>query len=209
MKQETAGAAALVLGSLAGIGLMMVHPSHGGGAPIVGHFTLNDLVHATALVANPVLTFGFWTLTRALGARPLPVLAFSFFLFGAVAVLIAATISGMVTPAAMAAAHSGVDSDVFAKVAHLSVWLNRGFANAHVALFSIAYALYALAWPVRSLSGQAIRALGLFAGLGILVWQLSGTFRIDVHSMIVVVTSQGLWVIAAAFAMTRGLETEK
>src|SRR5262245_21039863 len=106
MGNVKAGAWALILGALSYIALMLAHPTHVGG-PVIGPFSLSAIVHAAALVAQPVLLYGFWTLTQAMQERPLAQLAFSFYALSAALIMLAATLSGLVIPAIIAAGHTG------------------------------------------------------------------------------------------------------
>lgn len=204
MRIKKAGAIALIIGSVATMMLMAIHPAHGDGGYVAG-FSLVKVVHAIAILTTPLLVFGFCCLSHHLEIRrPLVMLAFSYYLLGAIAVLMAATISGLVTSEVMGVLHgSHMKHDAMQSVGlKLSVLLNRAFAQVHVALLSIAYALFALAWPkALSYYMRLFRIWGCVIGLGVLVWQVSGHFAINVHSMNIVVIVQGVWVIAAALIM--------
>jgi hypothetical protein len=211
MNMDRAGAAALIVGSIAYIGLMAVHPSHVG-PPVLGHLSLSALVHGTALFITPVLAFGYAMLTARLGLnRPLPVLGFSFYLFGAVLVMLAGTMSGLVIPEIIEAghvreqSHSGAPLDPetlrerLQSLANYTIWLNRSFATLHYALFSIAMILWSLAWTSRSVAGWIVRVLGIALGLAVLGWQLSGASNLEAqHGALVVTLAHALWSMMAA-----------
>jgi hypothetical protein len=188
------------------IGVMALHPAgvpvHGGGA--AGTMRLGVIVHAIAIGTVPVLTFGFYAFTRAIGfERPAASLAFFCYVFGAVAVMIAATMSGLVAPRlieAMRAAPAGEQS-LFHGLLRLEWYLNQSFATLHVALFSAAIFLWAIAWPGKSLFGGALKLLGLAVGAGIFAWLLSGTLVLNVHGMGAVVLAQSSWIVLAAIGL--------
>lgn len=216
MSLDRWGAGALILGSITYISLMAAHPSHVG-APILGHLSLSALVHGTALFINPMLAFGFLTLTMRLGAnRPLPLLAFSFYFFSALIVMLAGTMSGLVIPEIIQAGHNPVRDHNGAVIdpealrvrlqslANYTVWLNRSFAQVHVALFSIAMVLWSTAWPSRGLSDWIVRILGSVLGLGVLVWQISGHLEMEAqHGALVVTLAHSLWTLIAASLLLR------
>lgn len=211
MSLDRCGAAALIVGSILYIALMAVHPNHVG-APIIGHLSLSALVHGTAMVINPLIAFGFLALTLRLGAnRPLPLLAFSFYLFSAIIVLLAGTMSGFMIPEimqagrepprmfAMAAEDPETRRMLLQTLATYTVWLNRSFAQVHVALFSIAMVIWSLAWPARAVTDWIVRILGLVLGLGVLAWQLSGHLTMEAqHGALVVTLAHSLWTMLAA-----------
>ncbi|MGQ0532370.1 MAG: hypothetical protein ACT4OF_06725 [Caulobacteraceae bacterium] len=211
MNLDRAGAIALIVGSIAYITLMAVHPSHAG-PPVIGRLSLSALVHGTALVTAPVFGFGYAALAARLGlTRPLPALGLSFALFGLVFGMAAGTMSGLVIPEIIEASHMGVRGHGGAPVdpealrqrlqslANYTVWLNRAFAHVHYAMFSIAMILWSIAWTSRSISGWIVRVLGALVGIAVLAWQLSGTSNLDAqHGALVVTLGQALWTIMAA-----------
>lgn len=210
MTLDRAGAAALILGSIAYIAVMAVHPSHVG-APIIGHLSLSALVHGTALAMAPVLAFGYVALALRLGFdRALPVLGLTFALLGIVFGMLAGTMSGLVIPeimqSAQVSAHPGpMPTDPEALRAQLqaaanyTVWLNRSFAQVHYAMFSVAMILWCLSWTGRGVAGWVVRGLGMLAGGAILAWQISGMSNLEAgHGALVVTLGQSLWTLLAS-----------
>ncbi|MEZ5959965.1 MAG: hypothetical protein R3C30_05990 [Hyphomonadaceae bacterium] len=211
MNLDRGGAVALILGSIAYITLMAVHPTHAGGAPLLGHLSLSALVHGTALAMAPVLAFGYVALTSRLGVnRAIPVLGLCFALLGIVFGMLAGTMSGLIIPEIMQAAHAGqhpgpMPADPEALRAQLqaaanyTVWLNRSFAQVHYAMFSVAMILWSLAWTGRGVAGWIVRGLGALIGVAILAWQISGTSNLEAgHGALVVTLGQSLWTLMAA-----------
>jgi hypothetical protein len=190
MTLDRAGAAALILGSIAYIALMAVHPSHVG-APIIGHLSLSALVHGTALATAPVLAFGYVALAVRLGFdRALPVLGLTFALLGIVFGMLAGTMSGLVIPEIMQAAHVSahpgpMPADPEALRAQLQAAAN--------------YTVWCLSWTGRGVAGWVVRGLGVLAGGAILAWQISGTSNLEAgHGALVVTLGQSLWTLMAA-----------
>lgn len=210
MTMDRWGGAALIVGTVAFIVLMAVHPSHVG-PPVLGHLSLSALVHGTALAMKPVLAFGFVILALRIN-KPLGFLALSFYLFSAVFTVMAGTMSGFVIPEIIKAAHPETAGHGHAapidpaalqvqlqSLANYTVWLNRSFAAVHVGLFSIAIVLWSFAWPGGSPLTWLMRALGLVIGGGVLAWQLSGTMTLEAqHGALVVTLAHGVWTLAAA-----------
>jgi hypothetical protein len=205
MKLERAGAMALILGTVAMIGVMALHPSGVSHGPDAGRvLRLGLIVHAVAIAVAPLLTFGSFALTRSIGFANVPaVLAFFFYLFGAVAVMMAATMSGLVAPRLIEAqmAATGADQTMIHALLRLEWYLNQSFATLHVALFCGAIALWALSWPDKGVLAAAIQITGLIVGLGIFAWLISGTLTLNVHGMGAVVIAQGAWFILVAFGL--------
>lgn len=211
MNLDRGGAIALILGSIAYIALMAVHPTHAGGGPVLGHLSLSALVHGTALATAPVLAFGYVALAARLGFdRALPVLGLCFALLGIVFGMLAGTMSGLIIPEIMQAAHvrapahgGPVDTEALQRTlqaaANYTVWLNRSFAQVHYAMFSVAMILWCVVWTGRGVAGWIVRGLGVLVGVAILAWQISGTSNLEAgHGALVVALGQSLWTLLAA-----------
>lgn len=199
MNQVKFGAIVLGAGTMAIIGVMLVHPSHIDHAPVLGPFGFSGIVHAVAILAHVAFLYGAWTLSRYQGFdRATPGLALTFAGLAAAAMVNAAAISMFVIPFAAGHAIAGAVAppDAAMQATHIWVAANRGFAQIYVALESLAVAIWALGWR-----GGLMRATGLAAGLGVLAWQLTGSFAPSVHSMPVVTIVHGAWLIAAAVIM--------
>jgi hypothetical protein len=175
------GAWALIVGASSYIALMAVHPSHVG-EPVIGALSLSAIVHGAAFVMQPPLLFGFWALTRRMEHRSLAQIAFCFYALAAVLTMMAATMSGLVIPAILDAAHvraSGhgppVDAEALRQTlqaqANYTVMLNRSFAAVHFSMFAVAMLLWSIAWPGRSVLILLTRAVGLVAGAGVVAWR--------------------------------------
>lgn len=212
MDLNKAGALALILGTITMIGVMALHPSGaaGHGDALAKTLRLGVIVHAVAIAMAPVLTFGFFAFTRSVGfERALPGLAFFVFLFGAVCVMMAATMSGFVAPRLIEALSmaQGAERDLLHGLLRLEWYLNQSFATLHVALFSGAIMLWALSWPDKGVLGAAIQIAGLVVSIGVLAWLISGTLELNVHGMGAVVLAQGAWTILAGVGLAMRVKT--
>jgi len=198
-----AGASALIIGWLAYICLMAVHPSHAGG-PSIGHITLNDAVHWTALLVAPFLAYGYFEMSRHLGlSRPLPVIALSLMVFSLFAGMSAGIMSGLVQADVARAVHEGESTpEILTALRHMTYWLNQGFSAIHYTLAAIGVGLYGLAW-MRQAGGRVLGVSGLTIGGVFLVWLATGLWRPDLHGALIVVLAVGAWTITAGFAMRK------
>ena len=205
MNEQRAGAAALILGTIAMLSVMALHPSgvSGHAGEVAKMLRLGVVVHAVAIGAAPVLTFGFFAFTRSIGFdKPAATLAFFFYLFGALAMMLAATMSGLVAPRLIELQIANpADQAAIHNLLRLEWFLNQSFATLHVALFSIAILLWAFAWPGRGALAAALQVVGLLVGAGVLAWLFSGTLTLDVPGMGAVALAQGAWIILAAIAL--------
>lgn len=216
------GAIALIVGSAVTCLVFAFHPSHIDPHPLIGTFTLSQIVHSAAILAAPVLLYGAWAIADWLGS---PAVARLGLVCAALAMMLtvnAAVISSFVTPAAAEASGPAMQSAAGANpqsrvhlppppeahhdrmqmppLVQLSVAMNRGLAQAHVALWSIAILLFAFAiW--RQSAGLSLT--GAVAGAFPLAWQLSGSFSPETHTMPVIVFAQSAWLVAVAVTILR------
>jgi hypothetical protein len=210
-----AGAWALILGAVSYIALMAAHPTHAGAGMMIGPLSLNAVVHGAALVMQPVLLFGFWQLTRAMGGKALAEMALCIYGLAAGATIIAATLSGIVIPVIMEAGQTHgasmpgpgpADAEALRQQlqsqAIYTVWLNRSFAGVHVGLFALATLLWSIAWPSRAALAAIARAAGFLIGVGVIAWALSGAMTLEAqHGALLVTLVQMIWTILAAAAL--------
>jgi hypothetical protein len=200
MNMERWGAVALIVASLFYIALMAVHPSHAGG-PIIATFSLSGVVHATAMVMKPVFLFGIIVFSRHLGwERPLVLLGLCFYVLAAPFTMLAGTMSGVVFPYMIQAAHTpGADVAAIQPFAQYTTWLNRSFALVHYQLVSIAILLWCIAWPARGALAWIARVVGFISAAGVIGWFLSGTINLEARQGALIVTvAHGLWTLLAA-----------
>lgn len=222
MTARRAAAGALIAGAILTILLFAFHPSHVAASPVLGPFTLSQLVHGTALVAVPLLLLGLWQMAEWIGIeRPPARLGLLLASLAMFVTINAAAVSNFATPvaarASMAAMHHAPPAKSAPPRAHpapmsieqmpplvqLSVALNRGFAQVHVAFLSLALLLFGYAlWTRSRLLGGAAMAVGLYPVL----WQLSGSFSPETTTMPWIVVPQSLWLAAAGLAMWRDAE---
>lgn len=216
------GAWALIAGSVLACLVFAFHPSHVDPQPLIGVFTLSQIVHATALLAAPLLLYGMWAMADWLGLRTGAVrLGLVLAGFAMLLTVNAAVVSSFVTPAAARASSNGGAPRVTAHsmpalksaaaehskaalrhpmppLVQVAVSLNRGLAQAHVALLSLALLFFG--WSLRGRS-TLFAASGAIVGALPLMWQLSGTFSPSTHTMPLIVFPQSAWLIGVALRM--------
>jgi len=170
---------------------------------------------------SPILAFGFYTLAMRLGlGRPLPLLGLVFYLFAALWMTLAATMSGFIIPEIVEAgrdpprmfAVATEDPEqrrmLLQALAAYTVWLNRSFAEVYVGLFSVAMVLWSIAWPTRAFSDWIVRVLGFVIGIGMLAWQLAGNLTLEAqHGALLVTLAHSVWTMLAASLLLRPSET--
>ena len=193
MPQERRAAVALLIGVVAPLLIMGMHPTGAdittGGARLV---MINHLVHGVSLAAQPVVFLGLLGLWRSLRSDAATA-ALVFYAFGIVAILSAAVLSGFVAPEVVA------DRPLL----YYTGQLNQGFAKVSVAATGASLVLWGAAlWPgggFARLPAAAGVLLGAVLALGI----VTGWLRLTVVGIVVVTLLQGIWIVLVAAHLLR------
>jgi len=193
MPQERRAAVALLIGVVAPLLFMGMHPTGGditrGGAWLV---MINHLVHGVALAAQPVVFLGLLGLWRSLRSD-VATAALVFYGFGTVAILSAATLSGFVAP------------DVVADRVLLGYTgqLNQGFAKVSVAAIGASLILWGVAlWATRGFA-RLPAAAGVIIGAVLDLGVLTGWLNLTASGIVIVTLLQGIWIILVAAHLLR------
>lgn len=202
MTDDRKSGIALIAGMAGSIITMALHPTaHDLGTPehSASMMQLNIAVHSLALVCIPILFLGALGLTKYLAApNRLAVSGLVLFGFAEVAVMIAATASGLIAPGLFhhMAADPGM-ADIWRAVLTLNGHLNQSFAQVYVVASSAAIVL----WSAAILrSGNFSRPLGVYGcilGPLTVIAVLSGHIRLNVHGFGMLVLGQAVWFISA------------
>jgi len=193
--QERRAAVALLIGVVAPLLIMGMHPTGGdiarGGARLV---LINHVVHGVALAAQPVVFLGLLGLWRSLRSDAATA-ALVFYAFGIVAILSAATLSGFVAP----------DVVTDRVLLGYTYELNQGFAKVSVAAIGASLILWGVAlWAIgrrgfARLPAAASVIIGAVLALGV----LTGWLRVTASGIVIVTLLQGVWIVFVAAHLLR------
>jgi hypothetical protein len=192
---------ALIIGSIGGIVTMAIHPvgSASLNAAQVDHLALGSAIaHSLALMSSVALVLGACGLALRLSAPDR--LAFSalvVYFFAAVAIMIAAAVSGFIVPEIMRrmVGDSPAAAPQWRIVIYSIFQINQAFAK----IYAVAVSIAMLLW-----SASILRHAGLdrkMAFYGCIVAPLialaicSGKLRLDVHGMGIVALAQAIWFV--------------
>jgi len=187
--QERRSAIALLIGVVAPLLIMGMHPTGGditrGGARLV---MLNHVVHGVALAAQPVVFLGLLGLWRSVRSDAATA-ALVFYAFAIVAILSAATLSGFVAP------------DIVSDRALLGYTyeLNQGFAKVSVAAIGASLIL----WGAALRSARLPAAAGLIIGAVLALGVLTGWLSLSARGIVMVTLLQGVWIVLVAAHLLR------
>lgn len=203
MTDNRKSALALIIGMIGTIITMAFHPT-GHDLMTSEHFNsvmrLAVAVHALALICLPIIFLGTLGLYRRLAsANRLSLTALVMYGFAAVAVMNAATLSGLVAPslARHMLANEAGSRDMWSIAFHLSGDLNQAFALVFVVASSAAILLWSIAILRSGIFSRGLGIYGCFVAPLTLIAGLSGHIRLNVHGFGMVVFSQAVWFISA------------
>ena len=205
----------LVVGSVAGIITMVLHPvgPHGGGGLPSPHALetlarLNRVIHGLALAALPVMFLGAMALTRRMaGGGRLPLAALVVYGFAVVAIMSAGCMSGFVGSDILSRMVEG-DPKLESRRMMLDYTfrLNQAYSSVYVVAACAAIFL----WSVEMVTARHLsRGLGIYGlALGpVLVGALfGGWLPLDVHGFGLVVLVQSIWFIAVGGQLMHAVE---
>jgi hypothetical protein len=213
MTDTRLGGAAMSAAAIAGIMVMAVHPtSHEILAP--GKFTtiamLGEAVHIFAIITTPIAFLGALALARHMDSpNRVAMSALAIYGFALVAVMIAATLSGLVAiPILQKLVEQPQSAAQWTGLATYSGMLNQAFARIYTILASIAIALWSVEIVRTRVLPRAAGIYGLVIAPVIFIAVGSGHVRLDVHGFGAVVLLQGIWLIAVGTALYRRSRTE-
>lgn len=212
MTDNRRAAWALVLGSVGGMVTMAIHPVSMAQLtpPQIQHLaTISGIAHGLALASVLLLFLGTCGLTRALtGPDRLAFSALVTYGFAAVAIMIAASVSGWIVPDVMrlmardVATNSGSQADWRIAIAAI-FQINQAMAR----IYSVGAAVAISLWSARCLrSGQLSRGMATYGCVTaplIAVLIFIGHLRLDVHGMAVVMLSEVVWFVGMGIALSR------
>jgi hypothetical protein len=207
------GGIAFIAGAILGVIVMILHPTaHDLSIPgeLASGARLAVIVHAIAIASAPVSFLGALALTRCVDApRRLGLSALVVYGFGLVAMMVAASASGFVSPSLMnqAAAGTSTTREMLELVIDYNAYINQAFAKIYVVAASIAIAFWSASNGGRRVFASGIGIYGVLLGTATILMLVSGHLKLDVHGMGLVMFSQSIWFILVGVALLRWTET--
>ena len=208
MTDDRKSGIALITGMAGTIITMALHPT--GHDLASGHaasmMQLNVAVHTLALVCVPILFLGALGLTQRLASpNRLALSGLVLFGFAEVAVMIAASASGLIAPGLfhhMSEAGPAA-ADAWRAVLALNGHLNQAFALIFTVASSVAIVLWSAAILKTSTFARALGIYGCILAPLTILGVLSGHIRLNVHGFGLVVLGQAIWFVTAGVLLCR------
>src|SRR6476620_2640228 len=185
MNDNRLGGLALILGAISGILTLTFHPAGGAHHVTPAQFEMLIAVvvgvHVLALCGLPISFVGALALTRRIDSPlRLAVFGLTIYGFGLVAAMVAATMSGLVTPDILRkmAAHDSASDQWHTLMFHTHA-INQAFARVHVIAFSVAISLWSLAILKRPGLPRMLAVYGIVAAVFVVIAIVSGTLNME------------------------------
>lgn len=178
---------------------------------IAGHANLTRGVHGLMMLFVVLNFYALSKYAELLKQRGIePTFGLVFYLFGAIAMLLAPTISGFIMTALAEryAEFSPNNQAVFVDLGRMLGASNNVLAKAG----SFAYAATAVIWGLVQFRGKGlvrtVGIIGLIVGILIIIGLLAG-MRLNVHGMTMITFGLSLWYCAIAFDLIRTSQAQK
>jgi hypothetical protein len=212
MTDNRLGGGAMIIGAVAALVTMSIHPT-GGDLLAPGRLSsmtlLAGVAHGLAIASLPVAFLGALALTRYLDS-PLrlaagAVLAYGFALC---AVMAAAAVSGFVAPPLLrrVVTEAPPMTDEWRLLVIYTGLLNRAFAMIFVMLSSGAVMLWSLAIVRTGALAKSVGLYGVVIAPIIVIAVGSGHIALDVHGFGAVILLQAIWFISAGTSLWRATD---
>ena len=212
MKDNRLGAVALIIGAITNVIVLTFHPGGGGGHEL--HVTQAQFdmliavvvgVHVLAISGLPFSFLGATALSRKINSpNRVALLALVIYAFSLVAIIIAASMSGLVTPALFRrlAAH-GPDAGQWRLLVDYTHAINQSFAQIAGVGTCIAIILWSLLMIKRRLFSVGLGIYGLLLGLVIVICLFAGKLDLELHGFRLITLTQSIWFFIAGILLWR------
>ncbi len=166
---------------------------------------LTKAVHVLGIASLPLSFLGGMALTKRLTAsNRFSLAALVVYGFAAVAIMVAASMSGFVAPALMRTLVAGDPStDTRRLFLEYTFQLNQAFASVYVVGSCVAIVLWSLAMLQTRRLSAALAIYGTVLGFGIVAALTSGKLSLNVHGFGIVTFTQSIWFILAGVLLMR------
>ena len=204
------GGRLLIIGPVAGIITMVLHPVAPRGGPSAAHNMaalagIDRIVHGLALAGMMTLFLGTLALTRRLAAgNRLSLAALAVYGFAAAAIMVAGTMDGFVAASLLDRMTPGdPKTDLWWTLLGYNTRIVLAFAAVYSVGACVAIFLWSLAMVRTRQLATGLGWYGLVSTPMIVLALFSGHLTLDVHGMGLVVLVQAVWFITAGTLLLR------
>ncbi len=206
MKNDKSAGISLIIGSILLVLTMVLHPVGGDFQHLVSIVRIGMISHSIGILSVPFMAYGYWGVMQKLEtATFLSRVAFSFMIFGLVAVMIAATLNGLVLMQ-YASSYADASNDVIASLNPILRY-NHMFNLANDYIYMVAVGVSMLFWSVAILRLKVIPVWIAYLGiLLVLIAALSVTLGFiftSVGGFQLFIFGSAVWTISVGWYLWR------
>ena len=185
---------------------MVLHPVGGNFEHLLAISDMGIIAHSIAILAIPLMAYGYWGIMNQLGSAVfLSRIGFSFMCFGLVAVMIAATLNGLVLML-LVKSYAG-SSDAVIEGIRPIFRFNHYFNLANDYIYMAAVGLSTLFWSVAILKTRQLPVwlayAGIFMVLSAFLTLLSGFVFTDVRGFSLFIFGTAAWTVLMGLFLIR------
>ena len=204
LQYKSAGISLLV-GCFLMIVTMVLHPVGGDFDQLIAILSIGRISHVIALLSLPFVAFGFWGLTEKLGNTVLARLSFLFMIFGLVAVMLAATVNGLILMDFVESYKgiSGAEIATLKPIFRLIRSFNHAFDFIFIGAVCISTGLWSLAIIWKKTMTSYLGWFGMVISLVALISLFVGFVFVDLHGFRVFIFGWVAWVLGVGYSLIK------
>lgn len=184
---------------------MVLHPVGGNFEHLVRIIPIGIISHSIAILSVPFTAYGFWGLTKRLDAGFFSNIAFTIMIFGMVAVMLAASINGLILMD-FVDSYRDASQETIDGLRPFFVVLH-GFNHAFDFIFIGAVLLSTLFWSIAILVSKRLPVLLAYLGFALvliaLLMLLLDYVFVDLHGFRIFIFGWVIWVVYAGLAIRK------
>jgi len=206
MQFEKNSGRALILSTVLMVITMALHPTSGSFEHLLKITSIAIIAHSIAIISIPFAAVGFWGLTKKLGTETfLSISAFAIILFGLIAVMLAATVNGLVLPIFILK-YKDASPEIIESMKPILKYnglLNHAFDYIYMGAFCIAMLFWSIVILRTKKLSSWIAYLGIALFILIISLFISGFSLTNLDGFRVFVLSSVLWIVYAGILLMR------
>lgn len=203
---EKSAGLSLMIGSFLMVVTMVLHPVGGDFEHLLRILTIGIIAHSIAILSIPFVAYGFWGVTRRLDEEPFfSRIAFSFMMFGLVAVMIAAALNGLILTGFIQK-FEDASPEVIDSIRPIMSY-NSTFNHAFDFIYIGAVCISTLFWSIATIRTKAfpvwIGYFGVALTLFAFVMIALGFVFVDLHGFRIFVFGSVAWTVLMGFSLLK------
>lgn len=194
----------LMIGSFLMIVTMVLHPVGGDFQHLLAISSMGIIAHAIGISSVPFVAYGYWGVMKKLESQTfLSRMAFSFMMFGLVAIMISATLNGLVLTL-LVRSYADASAEVIASLKPIFRY-NHFFNLANDYIYMSAIGLSTLFWSIATIKNRQLPIWVAYMGIGLVlaasITALTGFVLTDVHGFSLFIFGSTAWTLIVGWKL--------